>query len=251
MITVYKLKKNFKANLEKIKKYDLENSDELKIENEKISDLMIKELVGVLALTETVYGCDHQKHALAYINLAQVYLEFKSLPKQAKQHCEKAWNILIDNLKETAKITVQQKLMEEQREKQEMLDKNENINESNILLNSDAQKVLIRKPDQTLYQDSDKHQMLLNYIYGRSCTILKEFVFFSLKSKLKINALNFEKNKQVFIYFSNEEGEQALEKAEEYLENWRRIVNKNKLNKLKYKNEIKLWRQKIYLALAK
>jgi hypothetical protein len=51
--------------------------------------------------------------------------------------------------------------------------------------------------------------------------------------------------------FRNEEGESALEKAEVYLDSWIMVVNRRRSTRVKMRNEIALWRQKIYLAIAK
>ena len=51
--------------------------------------------------------------------------------------------------------------------------------------------------------------------------------------------------------FRNEKGEEALEMALEYYENWKSDVKERKTNKYKLKKKLKIWKQKIYLALAK
>ncbi|CAF0810696.1 unnamed protein product [Brachionus calyciflorus] len=191
VINVYNLKKKFKENLSQIKIYAAE-SDELKIENDKISDLMINERLGSIALSQVIYGSSHWRYAMAYTELALVYLEFKNLPKQAKHHCETSWYILYEELKN--------KTLHE-------VNKGENQLSNFSTISSEI---------------VNKHQMMLNYIYGRACTILKE----------------------------NEKGRSALEKSEEFYENWKSDLSEKKL-KIKYKDELKHWRLKIYFALAK
>ncbi|XP_074090287.1 tetratricopeptide repeat protein 23 isoform X2 [Macrotis lagotis] len=55
----------------------------------------IKALVRGVALTRICYGDHHWKLAEAHINLAQGYLQLKGLSLQAKQHAEKAREILL------------------------------------------------------------------------------------------------------------------------------------------------------------
>nr|XP_051678931.1 tetratricopeptide repeat protein 23 isoform X6 [Oryctolagus cuniculus] len=57
----------------------------------------VRELVRCLALTRICYGDSHWKLAEAHINLAQGYLQLKGLSLQAKQHAEKAQEILLTN----------------------------------------------------------------------------------------------------------------------------------------------------------
>ncbi|KAK7822140.1 hypothetical protein U0070_000704 [Myodes glareolus] len=54
----------------------------------------IQELVRCVALTRICYGSSHWKLAEAYVNLAQGYLQLKGMSLQAKQHAEKAKEIL-------------------------------------------------------------------------------------------------------------------------------------------------------------
>ncbi|XP_021490338.1 tetratricopeptide repeat protein 23 isoform X3 [Meriones unguiculatus] len=54
----------------------------------------IQELVRCVALTRICYGDSHCKLAEAYVNLSQGYLQMKGLSLQAKQHAEKAKEIL-------------------------------------------------------------------------------------------------------------------------------------------------------------
>ncbi|XP_075414009.1 tetratricopeptide repeat protein 23 isoform X1 [Tenrec ecaudatus] len=58
----------------------------------------IQELVRCVALTRICYGDSHWKLAEAYVNLAQGYLQLKGLPLQAKQHIEKAQEILTNSI---------------------------------------------------------------------------------------------------------------------------------------------------------
>ncbi|KAM9068705.1 tetratricopeptide repeat protein 23 isoform 2-T9 [Sarcophilus harrisii] len=55
----------------------------------------IRELVRGVALTRICYGDHHWKLAEAHVNLARGYLQMKGLSLQAKQHAEKAREILI------------------------------------------------------------------------------------------------------------------------------------------------------------
>ncbi|XP_029094704.1 tetratricopeptide repeat protein 23 isoform X2 [Monodon monoceros] len=54
----------------------------------------LQELVRCVALTRICYGDSHWKLAEAHVNLAQGYLRLKGLSLQAKQHAEKAKEIL-------------------------------------------------------------------------------------------------------------------------------------------------------------
>lgn len=87
-----------KANVLKLK-YSIENKSELETKNEKIAEELLKESSGIVALNEVVYGTRHLKSAWSHINLALIYLECKNLPKQAKNHCEKSWQIQTNILK--------------------------------------------------------------------------------------------------------------------------------------------------------
>ncbi|KAM6201888.1 tetratricopeptide repeat protein 23 [Rhynchocyon petersi] len=58
----------------------------------------IQELVRCVALTRICYGDSHWKLAEAHINLAQGYLQMKGLSLQAKQHIEKAQEILTNSI---------------------------------------------------------------------------------------------------------------------------------------------------------
>jgi hypothetical protein len=151
---------------------------------------VINELAGVISISNVVYGSTHEKFALAHINLAQAYLEMKNLPKQAKKHCETAWNILLENLKENAKRSVQREqheaskvveaIAKSQAEEKDAADADGVVTGSKTKIEPvDEEKpaeetiaVVEKKP--YIYPDSEKHQMMLNYIYGRSCTILRE-----------------------------------------------------------------------------
>ncbi|RNA26660.1 tetratricopeptide repeat 23 isoform X4 [Brachionus plicatilis] len=191
LINVYNLKKTFKENTLLIKQYSTQSS-ELTANNEKISDLMVQECLGCIALSQVVFGSSHWRYAMAYTELALIYLEFKNLPKQSKQYCEIAWKILYEELKNKT-----------------LHEANKSENQSNNFASITPQVV-------------NKHQMMLNYIYGRACTLLKE----------------------------NDRGLSILEKAEEFYENWLNDLSELKL-KFKYKEEICSWKLKIYFALAK
>ncbi|XP_023565772.1 tetratricopeptide repeat protein 23 isoform X5 [Octodon degus] len=56
----------------------------------------VPELVRCVALTRICYGDCHWKLAEAHVNLAQGYLQMKGFSLQAKQHAEKAKEILTD-----------------------------------------------------------------------------------------------------------------------------------------------------------
>ncbi|KAM8780891.1 tetratricopeptide repeat protein 23 isoform 1-T2 [Rhynchonycteris naso] len=58
----------------------------------------IQELVRCVALTRICYGDRHWKLAEAYVNLARGYLQLKGLSLQAKQHAEKAREILTNSV---------------------------------------------------------------------------------------------------------------------------------------------------------
>ncbi|XP_056663066.1 tetratricopeptide repeat protein 23 isoform X2 [Monodelphis domestica] len=57
----------------------------------------LKELVRCVALSRICYGDRHWKLAEAHVNLAQGYVQLKGLSLQAKQHAEKAREILLTN----------------------------------------------------------------------------------------------------------------------------------------------------------
>lgn len=89
-----------------------------------------------------IYGNSHWRVSYAHTLLALAYLDFKNQPKQAQYHCENAWTIQLEDLKDEAC--------------------------HNLLSNQ----------NEHLYEYSDpeyhKHQAILNYTYGRACTLLKE-----------------------------------------------------------------------------
>ncbi|XP_076980162.1 tetratricopeptide repeat protein 23 isoform X3 [Tamandua tetradactyla] len=58
----------------------------------------VHELVRCVALTRICYGDSHWKLAEAYVHLAQGYLQMKGLSLQAKQHAEKAKEILTNSI---------------------------------------------------------------------------------------------------------------------------------------------------------
>ncbi|XP_008996564.3 tetratricopeptide repeat protein 23 isoform X1 [Callithrix jacchus] len=58
----------------------------------------VHELVRCVALTRICYGDSHWKLAEAHVNLAQGYLQLKGLSLQAKQHAEKAKQILASSI---------------------------------------------------------------------------------------------------------------------------------------------------------
>lgn len=112
----------------------------MKLENEKIAEDLLKESVELIGLNSVIYGENHIKLAWAHINLALVYLECKNLPKQAKLHCENAFRVQIEYLKKLAS--------------------DEEACEEDCLED---------------YEVGDqKHQMILNFVYGCACSLLKE-----------------------------------------------------------------------------
>ena len=119
----------------------VENLDQI---NEHLVDEIIKELVGVISLTQVIYGDSHWKLAWAHTNLALTYLELKQLPKQAMHHCERAFQVLTDEIREQSRRSL-------------------------LLANSD-----IDESEEFYNPDSCRHQMILNYVYGKSCTLLKK-----------------------------------------------------------------------------
>jgi len=144
MINVYKLRKEYEKNQFEIENLNnnLEANQECEKRKEELSDEIIKELSSLLSLNRVIFGNTHWKLAWNHINLALCYLELKNLPKQAKEHCEKAWEIYLEDLRQ------------------------EQINHL-----TDSEYETDR---QFLDQNSDQHHMILNYVYGRSCTLLKE-----------------------------------------------------------------------------
>ncbi|XP_034523817.1 tetratricopeptide repeat protein 23 isoform X2 [Ailuropoda melanoleuca] len=58
----------------------------------------VRELVRCVALTRICYGDSHWKLAEAHVHLAQGYLQLKGLSWQAKQHAEKAKEILTNSI---------------------------------------------------------------------------------------------------------------------------------------------------------
>jgi hypothetical protein len=157
---------NSKQNLEKIKSAkSSHDSIALKAENERLVESMINELVGSIALIQVIYGSFHWKLAKEHTNLALIYLEHKNLPKQAKVHCEKAWSILVEDLKHKS-IHVKENELADESEKQPKESVDDEFTEEEAAI-SHAQ-----------YQGFHRHQMMLNYIYGRASTLLKEYQAF-------------------------------------------------------------------------
>jgi hypothetical protein len=106
---------------------------------------MINESIGIVAIHQVVYGVTHWKLAWSHINLAHIYLEYKNLPKQAKHHCEQAWSIFYEDLKDEVRHDLN------------------NSNFENFAF-------------EFYNVNYNKHHTILNYVYGRSCTLLKELV---------------------------------------------------------------------------
>ena len=123
-------------------------------------DELVKELAGVITLTQVIYGDTHWKLAWAHINLAQVYLEQKRLAKQAKHHCELAWAIYLEDLKDRTRRGL-------------FVNTTAPKDEKNVGVNGENEQD--DESDADYYNpDADRHQMILNYLHGRACTILKE-----------------------------------------------------------------------------
>ena len=116
--------------------------NDLEKENEKITESLFGESSQLISLNMVIYGENHCKLAWAHINMAEIYLECMNLPKQAKAQCDNAFRVQIEYLK---KLTVEE-------EELEQLDE---------VLSLDV-------------IDDQNYQMKLNYIYGRSCGLLKE-----------------------------------------------------------------------------
>jgi len=117
--------------------------ENLKEINESLADEMLKELLGVNSLTQVIYGDTHWKLAWSHTNIALVYLEQKHLAKQAKHHCERAFQVYTDDLKEQARRQ---------------------------LLTNDG----LDLTEEFYNPDEFRHQMILNFVFGKACTILKE-----------------------------------------------------------------------------
>ena len=100
----------------------------------------MRETTELSGLIEVIYGSNHIKLAWAHINLANVYLECKNLPVQAKSHCEDAFRIQIEYLK---KLAVEDHFSPE-----------DGLGEYEFM--------------------DQKYQMILNYVYGKACSLLKE-----------------------------------------------------------------------------
>ncbi|XP_067829604.1 tetratricopeptide repeat protein 23 [Heptranchias perlo] len=62
----------------------------------------VQELMRCVALARISFGDFHWKMAQAHVNLAEGYLEVKGLALQAKQHCEKAKEIMYANTQHPA-----------------------------------------------------------------------------------------------------------------------------------------------------
>lgn len=133
-IFVYSLKDN-STNL----KQSIEEKPMLVEANKKIAESILTECYGAISLVEVLYGSIHWKLAKERTNLALIYLEIQYLPKQAKLECEKVWSILVEDVRNRARLEPDQ-------------------------------------PDYQLefYPDYNKHQLIVNYIYGRASTLLKE-----------------------------------------------------------------------------
>ena len=125
----------------------LANIENLKEVNESLTDEILKELLGVNSLTQVIYGDTHWKLAWSHINIALIYLEHKHLAKQAKHHCERAFQIYTEDLKEQQR--------------------------RNLFLSGGAEDGYDHS-EEFYNPDECRHQMILNFVFGKSCTILKE-----------------------------------------------------------------------------
>ena len=128
-----------------------EDDDWKRTELEELAESILVESINVIPLVEIVYGVEDHKTASAYVNLAQVYLDYKNMPNQAKQHCQKAWSILFKCLKDDIHHNYYKPA--------------EELTEA-----SEAKG----RVDVDSYVD--REQMILNYVYGRACTISLKYV---------------------------------------------------------------------------
>jgi hypothetical protein len=165
----------------------------------KISNDIINEITGLIALCEIIYGRNDIHVIHFYIELALAYLdcEPKPLAKQAIQHCEKAMS-LISNC-EIDKTNAKPLIYLEQ------------------VIQTDDERMIIIPPRIDIY-----HDMILNYVYGRSCTLLKH----------------------------NDDGEKSLEKSDELFKEWKVTLNSKRISRINQKMK-QTWKLKILYALAK
>ena len=145
------IEQNLKLDIEYEFGSEDDELDSKRVELEELAESILVESINVIPLIEIVYGIEDHKTASAYTNLAQVYLDYKNMPNQAKHHCEKAWSILFKCLKT-------------------------DIYHNYYKPDESAQN--IDGPDGPVTVSSmstsyiDREQMILNYVYGRACTIL-------------------------------------------------------------------------------
>lgn len=137
----------------------VEKNAALKEENAKIADQMVNESSGAISLVEVIYGSIHWKLAKEHTNLALIYLDFKNMAKQAREQCQKAWSILVEDFKHKKRM--------------------EDIHGANFEEAEHENNAGGSEEDKSdhIYPDCNRHQMMLNYIYGRASTILKELEF--------------------------------------------------------------------------
>lgn len=117
---------------------------------------MINEACGSISLVEVIYGSIHWKLAKEITNLALIYLEVRKLPKQARIECEKAWTILVEDFRHQTRNELNADEGLDKEPQQGQLDSDDGLQTTHV------------------YPDCSKHQMILNYIYGRASSILKE-----------------------------------------------------------------------------
>ncbi len=137
-LLIKNLKLKYEVNQKRLRQQKTE-SGEVKFENEKICEDLLKESIELIGLNAVIYGENHFKLAWAYINLAQVYLECANMPKLAKKHCTNAFKVQVEYVKKLA--------TDEDTESIEEFESNDQM-----------------------------HQMILNYVYGRVGHVLKELV---------------------------------------------------------------------------
>ena len=160
MIKCLALKRQHKENKEamKTKKLNAEASRALQTTNEKLADEMISEVCGVIALNQVVYGKLDWRLAWSHTSLALVYLEHKHLAEQARHHCECAWQIYVDKCQSDISAGATQLTA---------------AAAANVAGETDTNSELEYHNED---EEHHKHQMILNYVYGRASTILQEYV---------------------------------------------------------------------------
>lgn len=144
-----------KENERKIRN-SIEEMPSLTEENRLLAEKMVTESCGAIALVEVTYGSIHWKLAIENTRLAVLYLETSKLPKQAKIECEKSWTILFEDFRHQTRKELQAENDSESKPNDDQADNDDGLLTPHI------------------YPDCNKHQMMLNYIYGRASTLLKQ-----------------------------------------------------------------------------